>query len=257
MLLVIRKTVNMEHTAQKLYGVLPHNIYRTIASPPDYSLEGWGYRLLRADDEKLVFKEENRKITIIVGIVLIIWNSAYLSFLVMAVCEILEKHWLFLLILLPLLYIAYPGIKMLINLIRQWNYKYIYTFNRLEGTIEYLTEDGVLKKVPFSDCAFNLHFYNARKALPGYSLQLRTKPDLDDPYNAEGLICIFSRGKDTDSEEHREALTKLHSYFIWYMDKNRSLPPGTFTDECRERDSIRRKKEGNPSPLYCDSLNYG
>ena len=40
------------------------------------------------------------------------------------------------------------------------------------------------------------------------------------------------------------------SFYVWYMDKNRPLPPGTVFDEYRERDFQRRKEEGFPSPLY-------
>ncbi len=40
------------------------------------------------------------------------------------------------------------------------------------------------------------------------------------------------------------------SFMVWYMDKNRPLPPGNAFDEYRERDFQRRKAEGFPSPLY-------
>ena len=40
------------------------------------------------------------------------------------------------------------------------------------------------------------------------------------------------------------------SFMVWYMDKNRPLPPGDAFDEFRERDFQRRKAEGFPSPLY-------
>ena len=40
------------------------------------------------------------------------------------------------------------------------------------------------------------------------------------------------------------------SFFVWYMDKNRPLPPGDAFDEFRERDFQRRKAEGFPPPLY-------
>ena len=40
------------------------------------------------------------------------------------------------------------------------------------------------------------------------------------------------------------------SFYVWYMDKNRPLPPGDAFDEFRERDFQRRKSEGFPSPLY-------
>jgi hypothetical protein len=40
------------------------------------------------------------------------------------------------------------------------------------------------------------------------------------------------------------------SFFLWYMDKNRPLPPGDAFDEYREQDFERRKKEGFPRPLF-------
>lgn len=39
------------------------------------------------------------------------------------------------------------------------------------------------------------------------------------------------------------------SFYVWYMDKNRPLPPGTAFDPYRERDYDRRKAEGFPTPL--------
>ncbi len=40
------------------------------------------------------------------------------------------------------------------------------------------------------------------------------------------------------------------SYFVWYMDKNRPLPPGKAFDPYREKDFERRKAEGFPKPLF-------
>lgn len=40
------------------------------------------------------------------------------------------------------------------------------------------------------------------------------------------------------------------SFYVWYMDKNRPLSPGTAFDPYRERDYDRRKAEGFPAPLY-------
>ena len=40
------------------------------------------------------------------------------------------------------------------------------------------------------------------------------------------------------------------SFIVWYMDKNRSLPPGKLFDPYRKRDYERRKAEGFPEPLY-------
>jgi len=40
------------------------------------------------------------------------------------------------------------------------------------------------------------------------------------------------------------------SFMVWYMDKNRPLPPGTAFDPYRKNDFERRKAEGFPKPLY-------
>ena len=40
------------------------------------------------------------------------------------------------------------------------------------------------------------------------------------------------------------------SFIVWYMDKNRPLPPGKVFDPYRQKDYERRKKEGFPKPLY-------
>ena len=43
---------------------------------------------------------------------------------------------------------------------------------------------------------------------------------------------------------------KSWSFMVWYMDKNRPLPPGEIFDPYRQKDYERRKKEGFPKPLY-------
>ena len=40
------------------------------------------------------------------------------------------------------------------------------------------------------------------------------------------------------------------SFMVWYMDKNRPLPPGKVFDPYRQKDYERRKKERFPKPLY-------
>ncbi|CAA0170836.1 hypothetical protein [Tenacibaculum maritimum] len=40
------------------------------------------------------------------------------------------------------------------------------------------------------------------------------------------------------------------SFMVWYMDKNRPLPPGSAFDAYREQDYQRRKAAGFPRPLY-------
>ena len=40
------------------------------------------------------------------------------------------------------------------------------------------------------------------------------------------------------------------SFIVWYMDKNRPLPPGEAFDPYRKKDFQHRKSEGFPPPLY-------
>lgn len=40
------------------------------------------------------------------------------------------------------------------------------------------------------------------------------------------------------------------SFILWYMDKNRPLPPGTAFDPYRDKDFKRRKAAGFPKPLF-------
>ena len=40
------------------------------------------------------------------------------------------------------------------------------------------------------------------------------------------------------------------SLLLWYMDRNRPLPPGTAFDPYRQKDFERRKAEGVPEPLF-------
>ena len=44
------------------------------------------------------------------------------------------------------------------------------------------------------------------------------------------------------------------SALVWYMDKNRPLPPGKVLDPYREKDYNRRKAEGFPPPLFFASI---
>ena len=44
------------------------------------------------------------------------------------------------------------------------------------------------------------------------------------------------------------------SLYVWYMDKNRPLPPGTAFNPYREKDFERRKAEGFPKPLYPSNI---
>ncbi|WP_314286608.1 hypothetical protein [Capnocytophaga sputigena] len=47
------------------------------------------------------------------------------------------------------------------------------------------------------------------------------------------------------------------SFIVWYMDKNRPLPPGEAFDPYREKDFHRRKAEGFLPPLYKSNIPTG
>jgi len=44
------------------------------------------------------------------------------------------------------------------------------------------------------------------------------------------------------------------NFFVWYMDKNRPLPPGKAFDPYRQKDFERRKAAGFPKPLYSSDI---
>ena len=61
-----------------------------------------------------------------------------------------------------------------------------------------------------------------------------------DKYLGQGIMTPFFSGKALQS----------WSSLVWYMDRNRPLPPGDALDPYRQRDYERRKAEGFPPPLY-------
>ena len=54
--------------------------------------------------------------------------------------------------------------------------------------------------------------------------------------------------------EDEEDEIRSISFFTWYMDKNRPLPPLESLDKYREKDYLRRREEGFPSPLYQSTI---
>ena len=49
---------------------------------------------------------------------------------------------------------------------------------------------------------------------------------------------------------HPGDINEEWSFILWYMDRNRPLPPGDAFDEYRQRDFERRKAEGFPPPMF-------
>ena len=56
--------------------------------------------------------------------------------------------------------------------------------------------------------------------------------------------------KGADISMHAGGYENAWSFMVWYMDKNRPLPPGDAFDPYRDKDFERRKAEGFPPPLF-------
>lgn len=116
------------------------------------------------------------------------------------------------------------------------NKKYI--FNRKDGTVTYPAR-GWFKSItqPFDETIFIMSQVG--------------------PFGNKGddMLAILRPDGWTRSIINAEWVDKFFSLYVWYMDKNRPLPPGTAFDPYRERDYERRKGEGFPEPLYPAELN--
>ena len=63
------------------------------------------------------------------------------------------------------------------------------------------------------------------------------------------LVFLHKNRKKGGHLSHSD-IYAFWDFVVWYMDKNRPLPPGTAFDLYREADFQRRKAEGFPKPLY-------
>ena len=65
------------------------------------------------------------------------------------------------------------------------------------------------------------------------------------------VLTFYSKNNPANGGELANLyLEEFWDFVVWYMDKNRPLPPGTAFDPYREADFQRRKAEGFPKPLY-------
>ena len=63
-------------------------------------------------------------------------------------------------------------------------------------------------------------------------------------------LVFFSKNRKKGGHLSHSDIYAFWEFVVWYMDKNRPLPPGTAFDPYREADFQRRKAEGFPKPLY-------
>ncbi len=74
-------------------------------------------------------------------------------------------------------------------------------------------------------------------------------------HNSKLLFCNASSLTTWMDKDHKGSDTaRTWSFYIWYLDKNRPLPPGDMLDPFREEDFQRRKAEGFPPPLFCSCI---
>ena len=117
------------------------------------------------------------------------------------------------------------------------NYK-IFELNRLEGTVTYPDNyfrpplKGKFKNIKaLIAITGNIDGYSDREYLKFVNTFKPRKLDL--------LYTFYG------SDPYKD-----WSFYVWYMDKNRPLPPGTAFDPYRQQDFERRKAEGFPKPLF-------
>lgn len=107
----------------------------------------------------------------------------------------------------------------------------IFIFDRQKGTVTYPT--GFMRKrtLPFSQAVF-IHGYlqNGAQYIGIRHANGVTWSNLAFDFNIDAEI--------------------IWSFLVWYMDKNRPLPPGEELNTYRQEDYERRKAEGFPKPLY-------
>ena len=63
-------------------------------------------------------------------------------------------------------------------------------------------------------------------------------------------LVFYKKNRKKGGHLSHSDIYAFWEFVVWYMDKNRPLPPGTAFDPYREADFQRRKAEGFPKPLY-------
>jgi len=138
----------------------------------------------------------------------------------------------------PFIYLTYKAWKRWKNAPES---KYI-IYDRLNSllTMPRLNEHDS-RVIPFKDLKATIRRVQVGRYAPsGRQLHFFNEAFWAWPWKPNFLtISIFDRG-----------IYEIWSFYVWYMDKNRPLPPGTIFDEFREKDFERRKAEGFPPPLF-------
>ncbi|WP_165748292.1 DUF308 domain-containing protein [Cellulophaga sp. Z1A5H] len=149
-----------------------------------------------------------------------------------------DFHWTMLFLLL------YPfiGLLMLIKGVFKPKKHTNLSFDRLNGIISYpATFFGKPLEGPFNELKV---VFAVSGAIDGYSPQEYLK--VVNTFRPKKLDLLKTISYENPQEEW--------SLYVWYMDKNRPLPPGDAFDKYRLQDFERRKAEGFPRPLYPSNI---
>ncbi|WP_407264961.1 hypothetical protein R5N98_13925 [Tenacibaculum maritimum] len=143
--------------------------------------------------------------------------------------------------ILPILLILGGLFWMIYGLYANKNYK-IFELNRLTGMVTY--PDSYFRK-PLKGRFKELHaVITVTGNIDGYVDSEYLK--FVNTFNPRRFTLLYTF---YGSEPYKD-----WSFYVWYMDKNRPLPPGEIFDAYRERDFERRKKLGFPKPLYGSNI---
>ncbi|CAA0234038.1 Probable transmembrane hypothetical protein [Tenacibaculum maritimum] len=111
--------------------------------------------------------------------------------------------------------------------------KYL-VFDRINGIIVMPRNFRTTVEIPFKTGHARQGYMNSSPGVISSMLGFVSSKDKD---RVGGLLT-----------EH--CIEDFWSFTVWYMDKNRPLPPGSAFDVYREQDYQRRKAAGFPKPLY-------
>jgi hypothetical protein len=132
--------------------------------------------------------------------------------------------------LLSVFCISFGSYQLIYGLFRP---RLIFTFDRLSGMVTYPeVKWNNTNTIAFKDSEWVIKYNIAGRFFTGMSLSMVQR-------NGWSAVAMLE-GDFYD----------LFSFIVWFMDKNRPLPPGTFFDSQRKADYERRKAEGFPRPLY-------
>lgn len=147
-----------------------------------------------------------------------------------------------------------------------WNWALYYfnppkniILNRIEGTISYPKEFFYKTQttVPFSEVEFCQERDEHSTHTEDYSEHTRNEYLYIRHPKTNTTLPLLSVeiGNPDTTQSNLDELCELRSFYVWYMDKNRPLPPGTAFDPYRKKDFDRRRSEGFKSPLYKSGIN--